>query len=51
MHTHVILRGGKGGPNYEEEHIKSYCAKLKKAGLPEKLMVLVVKASKNELLD
>lgn len=37
--THIILRGGKTGPNYEEKHVKEYCAKLKKAGLAEKLMV------------
>ena len=37
--THIILRGGKAGPNYEEEHVKAYTAKLRKAGLTEKLMV------------
>jgi 3-deoxy-7-phosphoheptulonate synthase len=37
--THIILRGGKTGPNYSEEHVKACCEKLKKAGLPEKLMV------------
>lgn len=37
--THIILRGGKDGPNYTEEHVKAACQKLKKKGLPEKLMV------------
>lgn len=37
--THIILRGGKTGPNYSEEHVKACCEKLRKADLPEKLMV------------
>lgn len=37
--THIILRGGKTGPNYTEEHVKACREKLRKAGLPERLMV------------
>jgi 3-deoxy-7-phosphoheptulonate synthase len=35
---HVILRGGKM-PNYDAAHVAAACADLKKAGLPETLMV------------
>lgn len=37
--THVILRGGNSGPNYEKEHIDSTAAALEKAKLPAKIMV------------
>lgn len=37
--THVILRGSSKGPNYEAEHVISAGEKLKKAGLPPKIMV------------
>lgn len=37
--THVILRGGSSGPNYEAEHIDATAAMLEKAGLPSKIMV------------
>ena len=36
---HVILRGGKGAPNHTEEGIASALAKLRAAGLPERLVV------------
>jgi len=31
--THVVLRGGKSGPNYEKEHVDSLLEKQSKAGL------------------
>ena len=37
--THVILRGGSGGPNYDEAHVAGACAVLRKAGLEETVMV------------
>ena len=36
---HVILRGGKCGPNYDEETIASVSSQLKKATLNQKIMV------------
>ncbi len=36
---HVILRGGKSGPNYDEETIASVSSQLKKATLNQKIMV------------
>ncbi|KAF9138788.1 3-deoxy-7-phosphoheptulonate synthase [Linnemannia schmuckeri] len=36
---HLILRGGNGGPNYEQEHIAAVRAGLVKAKLPEVIMV------------
>jgi 3-deoxy-7-phosphoheptulonate synthase len=38
-HCHVILRGGKTGPNYAEEHVREASAKLEKAGLRSAIMV------------
>ncbi len=38
-HCHVILRGGANGPNYGEEAVASALALLKKANLPERLMI------------
>jgi 3-deoxy-7-phosphoheptulonate synthase len=37
--THVILRGGASGPNYDAESIASVCEALRKAELPERVMV------------
>ncbi|KAF8327195.1 uncharacterized protein EI90DRAFT_2975196 [Cantharellus anzutake] len=37
--THIILRGGKSGPNYEAQHVKACVAKLSKAGLTERVMI------------
>ena len=36
---HLILRGGKGGPNYSREEIAPVSTKLRELGLPEQLMV------------
>ncbi len=35
---HIILRGGKE-PNYDAKSVQAACAELKKAGLPERLMI------------
>jgi len=37
--VHIILRGGGKGPNYEEEYVSEFSAKLGKAGLRQKIMV------------
>ncbi|WVF67287.1 3-deoxy-7-phosphoheptulonate synthase [Kwoniella sp. CBS 6097] len=37
--THVILRGSTKGPNYTAEHVADAGEKLKKAGLPAKIMI------------
>ena len=36
---HLVLRGGKGGPNYEAEAVEKAAAQLAKDGLPARLMV------------
>ena len=36
---HVILRGGSSGPNYGAESVAAAAASLKRAGLPERLMI------------
>ena len=36
---HLILRGGKSGPNYSREAIKEVTTQLKASGLPEQVMV------------
>jgi len=35
---HIILRGGKE-PNYDAKSVQAACAELKRAGLPERLMI------------
>src|SRR6202522_460321 len=37
--THVILRGGRGGPNYEAIHVTKALDLITAAGLPRRLMV------------
>lgn len=37
--VHVILRGGSKGPNYAAEYVRSCSEKLRKAGLPCKIMI------------
>jgi 3-deoxy-7-phosphoheptulonate synthase len=45
MHTrgnrdcHIILRGGRGAPNYESEPVSQALALLRKAGLAERVMI------------
>ena len=36
---HVILRGGRGGPNYADASVAAVLAKLRAAGLPERLVI------------
>ena len=37
--AHVILRGGKKGPNYDSASVDATCAALRAAGLPEQVMI------------
>ena len=37
--AHIILRGGKDGPNYSSEHVEMTCEKLKEKGLVSRVMV------------
>jgi 3-deoxy-7-phosphoheptulonate synthase len=37
--AHVILRGGKKGPNYDSASVEATCVALKSAGLREQVMV------------
>jgi 3-deoxy-7-phosphoheptulonate synthase len=37
--THVILRGGRSGPNYEASHVAKALDLIEAAGLPRRLMV------------
>jgi len=37
--THVILRGGRSGPNYDEANVQRTLAALGTAGLPRRLMI------------
>jgi 3-deoxy-7-phosphoheptulonate synthase len=36
---HIILRGGRGAPNYGDEHVADALAKLRAAALPERLVI------------
>ncbi|MCL4171190.1 UNVERIFIED_CONTAM: hypothetical protein GTU68_043987 [Idotea baltica] len=38
-HCHVVLRGGKNGPNYNEESVSETITQLEKAGLKPTIMV------------
>ncbi|MBI1318489.1 MAG: 3-deoxy-7-phosphoheptulonate synthase [Candidatus Hydrogenedens sp.] len=38
-HGHLILRGGSGGPNYDEPSVAAAAALLEKAGLPARIIV------------
>lgn len=37
--THVILRGGNKGPNFDEDSVNSIGLQIEKANLPKKLMI------------
>jgi 3-deoxy-7-phosphoheptulonate synthase len=37
--THVILRGGGSGPNYDERSVAAVCKQLDKAGLAHRIMI------------
>jgi 3-deoxy-7-phosphoheptulonate synthase len=36
---HLILRGGQGGPNYDEGSVQNVLGALRKAGLPPRVMI------------
>lgn len=38
-HCHIVLRGGRNGPNFAAEHVQDAQQKLAKAGLPTGVMV------------
>lgn len=38
-HTHVVLRGGHGAPNYQTQHIAATCRALQAEGVEPRLMV------------
>jgi len=38
-YCHIILRGGKDGPNYDKSHVDKITEELKKAGLPPQIMI------------
>ena len=38
-YTHVVLRGGSGGPNYYKSTVDETLNKLKERGLPQKLII------------
>jgi len=46
--THVILRGGKKGPNFDAAGVEEACQSLRKAGLREKVMVDCSHANSNK---
>ncbi|WP_254208428.1 3-deoxy-7-phosphoheptulonate synthase [Burkholderia multivorans] len=46
--AHVILRGGKNGPNYDAAHVDASCAVLRAAGLREEVMVDCSHANSNK---
>jgi 3-deoxy-7-phosphoheptulonate synthase len=46
--THVILRGGKTGPNYDAQSIDACCAALGNAGLREQVMIDCSHANSNK---
>jgi 3-deoxy-7-phosphoheptulonate synthase len=37
--THVILRGGKSGPNYDAEHVHQALEMIEKSGRPARVMI------------
>ncbi len=37
--THVVLRGGRSGPNYQPEAVNNAIDRLRKAGLPPAIMI------------
>ncbi len=38
-HCHVVLRGGRDGANYEAPHVLTAIEKLRKAGMPDAIMI------------
>jgi 3-deoxy-7-phosphoheptulonate synthase len=48
---HIILRGGKSGPNYAPEAVAAALEQLRAAGLPPRVMVDVSHGNSNKQLD
>ncbi len=46
--VHVILRGGKSGPNYDATHVEATCAALRASGLREQAMIDCSHANSNK---
>jgi 3-deoxy-7-phosphoheptulonate synthase len=46
--AHVILRGGKQGPNYDSAGVEQACAALRKVGLREQVMIDCSHANSNK---
>src|SRR3546814_10015098 len=46
--THVILRGGKQGPNYDAASVAACCAALRAAGQREQVMIDCSHANSNK---
>src|SRR3546814_19898807 len=46
--THVILRGGKQGPNYDAASVAACCAALKTTGQREQVMTACSPANSNK---
>ncbi|PXW22925.1 3-deoxy-7-phosphoheptulonate synthase [Paraburkholderia caballeronis] len=46
--AHVILRGGKQGPNYDRASVDACCAALAKAELPQQVMIDCSHANSNK---
>ncbi|GLS24530.1 3-deoxy-7-phosphoheptulonate synthase [Marinibactrum halimedae] len=38
-HSHLILRGGKSGPNYTQDHVQSVEAKLQKRSITSRIII------------
>lgn len=49
--VHIILRGGVSGPNYTADFVRDAGAKLKKAGVVQKIMVCAASASRTKKTD
>jgi len=49
--THVILRGGKQGPNFDAASVQASCSALKAAGQPELVMIDCSHANSNKSHD
>ncbi|MDO7883236.1 3-deoxy-7-phosphoheptulonate synthase [Salinibacterium soli] len=46
--THLVLRGGKSGPNYSPEHVADAAAKGERAGIPTRIVVDASHANSNK---
>lgn len=46
--THLVLRGGRGGPNYGPEHVQAAAEKASRAGIPTRVVVDASHANSNK---